>query len=75
MNFHLDGYFNKQNTRFLVRVSRHVFLDNFLHPKRNTMWCAKPAYAIFGPMFIDESDTNGVYLRIVRNNFLSFLYR
>ena len=47
-HFHLNGYVNKQNTRFWATQNPHITVANPLHPERVTVWCALSSVGIFG---------------------------
>jgi hypothetical protein len=53
--FHLQGYINIQNNRYLGSQNPHLTHEVLLHPVKVGVWCAASARRIAGPVFFSET--------------------
>lgn len=80
-HIHLEGYINKQTTRFLGFDKPDVIIQKPLHSARVTIWCAVSAHGVIGPYFIEDDDgtpltvTQERYRNIVVTPFVQDLRR
>ena len=57
-HIHLNGYINRQRTRFLGFERPDVVLQKPLHSARVTIWCAVFGHGILGPYFVEDDAQN-----------------
>ena len=55
-HIHLDGFINRQTTRFLGFDGPDVIVQKPLHRERVTIWCAVSGNGVLGPYFIEWDD-------------------
>lgn len=55
---HLNGYINRQTTRFLGFERPDVIVEKPLHSVRVTIWCAVSGHGIIGPYFVEDDNQN-----------------
>ena len=53
-HIHLNGYINRQSTRFLGFERPDVVVQKPVHSARITIWCAVSGHGILGPYFIED---------------------
>ena len=56
-HIHLNGYINRQTTRFVV-FERPGVVQNPLHSARVTIWCAVSGHGILDPYFVEDDSQN-----------------
>ena len=56
-HFHLSGFVNKQNFRYWSDENPQQLVQQPLHSKRVTVWCAVGSVGVIGPYFFEEGDT------------------
>lgn len=71
--FSLDGHLNKQNVRHWGRSKPEVTVTRSLHPQKVLVWAAISADGVFGPVFIDGTQTAASYNELLQNEFFPFL--
>ena len=54
-HFHLNGFVNKQNFRYWSDQNPQNLIENPLHSKRVTVWCAVGKFGVWGPYFFEEN--------------------
>lgn len=80
-HIHLNGYINRQTTRFLGFERPNVIVQKPLHSARVTIWCAISAHGLLGPYFIEDKEGNALtvtqerYRGLVIEPFLQDLKR
>jgi hypothetical protein len=72
-HFHLSGYVNNQNYRFLATEKPDFSVQAPLYPQRITVWAAMSRKHLIGPIFITETVTADVYLDVLRTKFFPAL--
>ena len=55
-HIHLDGFINRQTTRFLGFERPDVIVQKPLHRERVTIWCALSGNGVLGPYLIEDDD-------------------
>lgn len=55
-HFHLNGFVNKQNFRYWSEQNPCNLMEQSLHCKRVTVWCAVGKFGVWGPYFFEEND-------------------
>lgn len=75
-HFHLNGYVNKQNSRFWAMENPQIIHQSPLHPLKVTVWCAIWSGGIIGPYFFENENgvtvtVNGERYRDMIENFLT----
>ncbi|KAJ4429874.1 hypothetical protein ANN_22078 [Periplaneta americana] len=53
-HIHLDGYIDKQTTRFFGFEQLDVIVQTPFHSERVTIWCAISAKVVLGPYFVED---------------------
>ena len=57
-HIYLNGYINRQTTRFLGFERPDVVVQKPLHSARVTIWCAVSGHGILGPYFFEDDAQN-----------------
>lgn len=70
---HLNGYINKQTTRFLGFERPDIVVERPQHSKRVTIWCAVSGRGIVGPYFFEGN--NGETVTVNRYRYRAILDR
>ena len=58
--FHLNGYVNKQNTRFWGTENPRQVHASPMHPVKVTVWCGVNSERVIGPFFFEDANENAV---------------
>ncbi|GBM33404.1 hypothetical protein AVEN_187204-1 [Araneus ventricosus] len=64
-HFHLNGFVNKQNWRFLGSENPHLCEEKPLHSPKVTAWVAVCSRGIIGPFFMRETISSESYITIL----------
>ncbi|GFT44390.1 t-complex protein 1 subunit delta [Nephila pilipes] len=72
--FTLDGHLNKQNYRYWGRERLEITVVRSLHPKKFLVWCALSSHGVFGPIFIDGTQSAANYRKFLYEEFIPFLH-
>ena len=59
-HIHLNGYVNRQTTRFLGFERPDVVIQKPLHRAQVTIWCAVSGHVILGPYFVEDEAQNSL---------------
>ena len=79
--FHLNGYINRQTTRFLEFERPDIVVQKPLLSARVTIWCAVSGHGILGPYFVEDDAQNTLtvnqerYREIIIAQFVRYLKR
>ncbi|KAF2891409.1 hypothetical protein ILUMI_14764 [Ignelater luminosus] len=74
-HIHLNGYINRQTTRFLGFEHPDVIAEKSLHSERVTTWCAVSGHGIICPYFVEDENEHPVTVnqkRYKENNIKPF---
>lgn len=71
--FHLNGYFNHQNMRYLASVNPHFVVEKPLHSPKIMVWCGLMRNGLVGPFFFEGSVTGPRYLAMLEDELLPTL--
>ena len=66
-HFHLDGYVNKQNSRFWADGNPQIIHESPLHPEKVTVWCGIWSGGVIGPYFFE--DGNGITVTVTGERY------
>jgi hypothetical protein len=72
-HFHLDGFVNKQNTRFWVSENPHRVMEMSLHPAKYTVLCVVSKQGLFGLIFLEGTITSQQYLQPLQNEVITVI--
>ncbi|GBM72345.1 hypothetical protein AVEN_210311-1 [Araneus ventricosus] len=64
-HFHLNGFVNKENLRFLGSENPHLCEEKPLHSPKVTAWVAVYSRGIIGPFFMRETISSERYITIL----------
>jgi hypothetical protein len=67
--FHLKGYINTRNNRWLSSQNPHLAHEVLLHPMKFGVWCAVSARRIVGPVFFNEKINFERYVQVILGEF------
>lgn len=70
-HIHLNGYINRQTTRFLGFERPDVIVEKPLHSARVTIWCAVSGHGIIGPYFVEDENPVTVNQERYRENIVT----
>lgn len=59
-HFWMNGFVNKQNSRYWSNENPHVTMKKGLYPKKLTVWCAFWSGGIIGPYFFEKGNDMAV---------------
>ncbi|PNF24557.1 hypothetical protein B7P43_G05389 [Cryptotermes secundus] len=73
-HFHLSGYVNNQNMRYLSSNNPRELHERPLHSDKVTVWCALSRVGVIGPYFFEEdnhavTDYSQRYVDMIKNFF------
>lgn len=72
-HIHLDGFINRQTTRFLGFERPDTIVQKPLHSVRVTIWCAVSGNGVLGPYFIENDD--GAPLTVNQERYRNMVIR
>jgi len=70
-DFHLSGYVNKQNYRYLTPENPQDLYQRPLHSERLTAWCRFASFGVLGPYLFEDNE--GAAVTVTSQHYVAML--